>query len=70
MPVGVVGEGGRVVSVPVDAGDWVSQGQVLARIDRSVQSQQVQSFSAQVQVAQSDADLAQANLDRGGAWLE
>ncbi|HBQ54348.1 MAG TPA: efflux RND transporter periplasmic adaptor subunit, partial [Erythrobacter sp.] len=51
MPVGVVGEGGRVVSVPVDAGDWVSQGQVLARIDRSVQSQQVQSFSAQVQVA-------------------
>ena len=27
MPVGVVGEGGRVVSVPVDAGDWVRQGQ-------------------------------------------
>ena len=23
MPVGVAGEGGRVVSVPVDAGDWV-----------------------------------------------
>ena len=70
MPVGVVGEGGRVVSVPVDAGDWVSQGQVLARIDRSVQSQQVQSFSAQVQVAQSDADLAQANLDRALQLVE
>ena len=69
MPVGV-GEGGRVVSVPVDAGDWVSQGQVLARIDRSVQSQQVQSFSAQVQVAQSDADLAQANLDRALQLVE
>jgi RND family efflux transporter MFP subunit len=70
MPVGVVGEGGRVVSVPVDAGDWVSQGQVLARIDRSVQSQQVQSFSAQVQVAQSDAELAQANLDRALQLVE
>ena len=70
MPAGVVGEGGRVVSVPVDAGDWVSQGQVLARIDRSVQSQQVQSFSAQVQVAQSDADLAQANLDRALQLVE
>ena len=70
MPVGVVGEGGRVVSVPVDAGDWVRQGQVLARIDRSVQSQQVQSFSAQVQVAQSDADLAQANLDRALQLVE
>ena len=36
MPVGVVGEGGRVVSVPVDAGDWVRQGQVLAVIDLSL----------------------------------
>ena len=59
MPVGVVGEGGRVVSVPVDAGDWVRQGQVLAQIDQSVQSQQVQSAGAQIQVAQADADLAQ-----------
>ena len=47
MPVGVVGEGGRVVSVPVDAGDWVRQGQVLAQIDQSVQSQQVRSAAAQ-----------------------
>ena len=64
MPVGVVGEGGRVVSVPVDAGDWVRQGQVLAVIDRSVQSQQAVSAAAQIQVAQADANLAQANLDR------
>ncbi|MEL7447231.1 MAG: biotin/lipoyl-binding protein, partial [Pseudomonadota bacterium] len=56
MPVGVVGEGGRVVSVPVDAGDWVRQGQVLAVIDRSVQTQQAQAQSAQIAVAQSDAD--------------
>ncbi len=64
MPVGVVGEGGRVVSVPVDAGEWVRQGQVLAVIDRSVQSQQAQAAAAQVQVAQADANLAQSNLDR------
>ncbi|WP_379552883.1 efflux RND transporter periplasmic adaptor subunit [Qipengyuania sp. DGS5-3] len=64
LPVGVVGEGGRVVAVPVDAGEWVSQGQVLAVIDRSVQTQQAQSAQAQVRVAEADAELAQANLDR------
>lgn len=70
MPVGVVGEGGRVVSVPVDAGDWVRQGQVLAVIDRSVQNQQAQSAAAQIQVAQADADLAQSNLDRALQLVE
>ncbi len=70
LPVGVVGEGGRVVSVPVDAGDWVRQGQVLAVIDRSVQSQQVQSQAAQIQVAQADAELAQSNLDRALQLVE
>lgn len=70
MPVGVVGEGGRVVSVPVEAGQWVSQGQVLAVIDRSVQVQQAQSSSAQIEVARSDARLAQANLDRALQLVE
>lgn len=65
LPVGSVGEGGRVVSVPVDAGEWVRKGQVLAVIDRSVQSQQVAGQAAQVDVARADAELAQANLDRG-----
>lgn len=64
MPVGVVGEGGQVLRVSVDAGDWVSQGQVLAVIDRSVQVQQAAAQSAQIQVAKADANLAQANLDR------
>src|SRR5690606_38319578 len=64
MPVGVVGEGGRVISVPVEAGQWVRAGQVLAVIDRSVQNQQAQSQAAQIQVARADANLAQANLDR------
>jgi len=64
MPVGVVGEGGQVVRVTVDAGDWVQAGQVLAVIDRSVQVQQAEAQAAQIQVAKADANLAQANLDR------
>ena len=70
MPVGVAGEGGRVVSVPVDAGDWVHAGQVLAVIDRSVQNQQISSSAAQVDVAKADAQLAQANLDRALQLVE
>jgi len=64
MPVGVVGEGGQVLSVRVDAGDWVGQGEVLAVIDRSVQTQQAAAQAAQIEVARADAQLAQANLDR------
>lgn len=70
MPVGVVGEGGRVVSVPVEPGDWVQAGQVLAVIDRSVQRQQESAQAAQIEVAQADADLAQANLDRALQLVE
>ncbi|RIV90098.1 efflux RND transporter periplasmic adaptor subunit [Aurantiacibacter xanthus] len=70
MPVGVVGEGGRVQSVLVEAGEWVRAGQVLAVIDRSVQTQQAAGQSAQIAVAQADADLAQANLDRALKLVE
>ncbi|MGQ7830279.1 efflux RND transporter periplasmic adaptor subunit [Altererythrobacter sp. Z27] len=70
MPVGVVGEGGRVVSVPVEQGQWVRAGQVLASIDRSVQSQQARSAAAQIDVAKADANLAQANLDRSLQLVE
>lgn len=65
MPVGSVGEGGQVVEVRVEPGQWVRQGQVLAVIDRSVQVQQEVGQAAQVRVADADARLAQANLDRG-----
>jgi len=64
MPVASVGEGGQIVSVLVDAGDWVRKGQPLAVIDRSVQVEQAASLAAQVEVAAADARLAQANLDR------
>ena len=64
MPVGSVGEGGLVAAVLVQPGQWVGAGQVLAVIDRSVQSQQAAGQAAQIQVSQADANLAQANLDR------
>lgn len=70
MPVGAVGEGGQVLRVTVDAGDWVQQGQVLAVIDRSVQVQQAAAQSAQIEVARADASLAQANLDRALQLVE
>ena len=64
MPVGVVGEGGQVVRVLVQPGDWVRAGQTLAVIERSVQSEQAKSLAAQIAVAQADAKLAKAQLDR------
>ncbi|MFC3175145.1 efflux RND transporter periplasmic adaptor subunit [Novosphingobium bradum] len=64
-PVGSVGEGGQVVEIRAEAGDWVHKGQVLAVIDRSVQQQAQASQAAQIRVAEADARLAQANLDRG-----
>ncbi|MEL7729930.1 efflux RND transporter periplasmic adaptor subunit [Citromicrobium bathyomarinum] len=70
LPVGVVGEGGRVVSVNVEQGQWVRAGQVLASIDRSVQNQQARAQAAQVAVARADAELAQNNLDRALQLVE
>lgn len=70
QPVGVAGEGGQVVRVLVEPGDWVRQGQVLAVIDRAVQVQQQASIAANIQVAQADANLAQANLDRALKLVE
>ncbi|HEX8301163.1 efflux RND transporter periplasmic adaptor subunit [Sphingomonas sp.] len=64
MPVGVAGEGGMVTRVLVEPGSWVGAGQVLATVDRSVQSQTAQSLGASVRVAQADARLAQSELDR------
>jgi HlyD family secretion protein len=70
IAVSVVGEGGRVTHVYVDAGDWVKQGQIMASIDRSVQSQQAASLEASVGVARADLNLAQANLDRAAQLVD
>ena len=64
MPVGVAGEGGRILRVLVEPGQWVAAGQVLATVDRSVQAQTAASLAAQIKVAQADATLAQSQLDR------
>ena len=70
LPVGIAGEGGQVVQVLVEPGQWVRTGQVLAVIDRSVQVEQQASQAAQIQVAEADARLAQANLDRALQLVE
>jgi RND family efflux transporter MFP subunit len=69
MPVGSVGEGGQVVRVLVEPGQWVRQGQVLATIDRQVQVPQLEQLSAQIRVAEADARLAQSELDRANALV-
>lgn len=67
MPVGVAGEGGQVTRVLVEPGQWVRAGQVLASVDRSVQTQQISQLAAQIRVAEADARLAQSELDRAQA---
>lgn len=70
IPVGVVGEGGRVLQVYVDAGDWVRQGQVMVSVDRSVQTQQAAALEAQTGVARADLQLAQNELERALQLVE
>ena len=70
IPVGVVGEGGRVLMVYVDAGDWVTQGEVLVSVDRSVQTQQAAALEAQIGVARADLQLAQSELDRAAQLVD
>lgn len=69
MPVGVAGEGGLVTSVRVQPGQWVGQGQVLASIERSVQSQEAAQLAAQIQAARAEAQLAQNELERAQALV-
>ncbi|NUR13098.1 MAG: efflux RND transporter periplasmic adaptor subunit [Bradyrhizobium sp.] len=64
QPIGIAGQGGRVVRVLVDAGAWVRGGQVLAIVDRSVQAQQAAQLAAQVDAARANAALAQSNYER------
>lgn len=69
MPVGVNGEGGQVVRVLVEPGQWVGAGQVLAVVDRAVQTQQIAQLAASVRVAEADARLTQSELDRAEALV-
>lgn len=69
MPVGISGEGGRVIRVLVEPGQWVAAGQTLAVIERSVQTEQAAQQAAQIEVAKADARLQQSNLDRAQALV-
>jgi len=64
QPIGIAGQGGRVVRVLVEPGSWVRAGQTLAVVDRSVQTQQAAQLAAQVDAARAQAALAQSNYDR------
>ena len=64
QPIGIAGQGGRVLRVLVDAGSWVNAGQVLAIVDRSVQAQQAAQQAAQIEAARAQAALAQSDYDR------
>jgi len=64
QPIGIAGQGGRVVRVLLDAGSWVGAGQVLAIVDRSVQAQQAAQLAAQIEAARAQAALAQSDYDR------
>ncbi len=70
MPVGVAGEGGQVVRVLVEPGQWVREGQVLAVVDRQVQVQQLNSLAASIRVAEADARLAEAELERARSLID
>lgn len=69
LPVGVPGEGGQVVRVLAEPGQWVRAGQTLAIIDRSVQSQESAQLAAQIEVNRADLRLAQSELDRAQALV-
>jgi len=58
-----------VTRVLVEPGQWVAKGQVLALVDRTVQTQTAASLSAQIAVARSDAAIAQSELDRAQALV-
>jgi RND family efflux transporter MFP subunit len=64
QPVGIAGQGGRVIRVLADAGSWVRAGQALAVVDRSVQAQQAAQLAAQIEAARANAALAQSNYQR------
>jgi RND family efflux transporter MFP subunit len=69
QPVGAAGQGGRVTAVLVDAGTWVSAGQVLATVDRSVQAQTSAQLAAALESARASAALAQNEYDRSAALV-
>jgi RND family efflux transporter MFP subunit len=55
---------GRIVELKFDVGDYVKQGQVIARIDESIVGQQVAGSQAQVAQARANLENAKASYER------
>lgn len=70
MPVGVVGEGGMISRIRVEAGQNVRKGQILADIDHAVQQAQLDQLKAGVAEAKANAALAREELRRAEALVE
>jgi RND family efflux transporter MFP subunit len=64
VPIGVEGEGGRVLSIHAEAGDAVKRGQLLAKLDTAVLAPQVASLRAALEQSRADAELATADFHR------
>jgi HlyD family secretion protein len=67
MPIGVEGDGGRVTTVYVEAGDHVKRGQVLVHLNNSVLEPQVTNLEAALDQARAEAELAEAEFQRAKA---
>lgn len=67
MPIANEGDTGRIVRVYVEAGDHVKRGQLLAKIDDSVITQQVNRLEASLEQAQAQAALSAAEYRRAKA---
>lgn len=67
VAMGVEGEGGRIATVHVEAGDRVKQGQVLATLDTSVLRPQVARLAASLTEARANAELREAEYQRAQA---
>jgi len=55
---------GRIMLLPVKAGDRVQQGQILVRIDAQAASQQAKASRAQVDAARAQLDVARREFER------
>ncbi len=67
MPVGAEAESGRVAAIYVEAGDQVTRGQLLARLDTSILVPQVARLRAALEEARAEAELAAAEYRRAQA---
>jgi RND family efflux transporter MFP subunit len=64
MPIGNDGDTGRIVAVYVEAGDHVERGQLLARVNDSVLTPQVNRLEAALEQAKAQAELSAAEYRR------